>query len=88
MRHGAGAYRRGYCRCRVCKGDHAARTLRERQARRRRLAADPSLAPHGDQYTYKNWDCRCGPCREVAASARRARRQPAVIFIDDEREEL
>jgi hypothetical protein len=77
MKHGASAYRNSYCRCQVCRDDTAARTRRERAARKEWLAADPSLAPHGNVYTYNNWGCRCGLCTDASKAdlkARRARR--------------
>jgi hypothetical protein len=33
-----------------------------REGRGERLAADPTLAPHGVRNTYVNWMCRCEPC--------------------------
>lgn len=61
MKHGASAYRHGLCRCEVCRAD----VYREVSLRAARLAADPSLAPHGDRSTYTNWGCRCADCTRV-----------------------
>jgi hypothetical protein len=74
VKHGASAYRNGYCRCQVCTDDNTARARRERVARRQRLAADRSLVPHGDAHTYTNWGCRCEPCSEANAAGCAARR--------------
>lgn len=64
-RHGnASTYRRG-CRCAECKKAHTARILRMTADRTRRLAEDPSLAPHGKRSTYSNWGCRCELCTEA-----------------------
>lgn len=70
--HGkAGTYRnQNYaCRCDDCTAANTERARRERRSRRERLAADPTLAPHGDVQTYKNWGCRCEPCTAVHAEA-------------------
>jgi WhiB family redox-sensing transcriptional regulator len=49
---------------------------RHRQAeqaadRRQRLAADPTLAPHAEPSTYRNWGCRCELCRNAEWRHRR-----------------
>lgn len=52
--------------------------------RRARLAADPSLAPHGELSTYNNWGCRCERCRAArrAYDASRAGRDFATPLPD------
>jgi hypothetical protein len=56
MKHSASAYRNSLCHCQVCTDDATARAGRERAARTARLAADPSLAPHGNVHTYDEAD--------------------------------
>jgi len=65
VKHGASAYRNGRCLCEICTEDHRARHARENASRVARLAADPSLAPHGSRQTYVNWGCRCAACSEA-----------------------
>lgn len=70
--HGtASTYRSGVyrCRCDDCRIAHTKRLAEEREIRRLRLLADPSLAPHGRVSTYTNWKCRCKKC-SYANSAR------------------
>lgn len=55
------------CRCDECREANTLRYREERQRRAERLAADPTLAPHGVASTYTNWLCRCGPCSEANA---------------------
>jgi len=53
------------CRCEVCREAHRSRTKRELANRTDRLRADPTLAAHGDAYTYHNWGCRCARCTDA-----------------------
>lgn len=53
------------CRCDKCRAAHTARQALEEAQRAARLAADPTLASHGTEATYKNWRCRCGPCTQA-----------------------
>ncbi len=55
------------CRCEPCTEANRAEQTRQNVRRAARLAADPTLAPHGDRSTYTNWGCRCEPCTEVHA---------------------
>lgn len=64
-KHGVSAYRNGLCRCSVCTEGNTRRALREKVVRKARLAADPSLRPHGSASTYTNWGCRCEPCSKA-----------------------
>jgi hypothetical protein len=63
--HGSSAYSNGTCRCDICR--EATRVAHQKAVARRaaRLAADPTLRPHGTINTYKNWGCRCEPCTEA-----------------------
>jgi len=82
--HGVSAYRSNYCRCDVCRIASTDRAREERQARRERLLADPTLAPHGVPATYSNWGCRCRECTtayipvNARTSARAAARRKAA----------
>lgn len=81
--HGlASTYRSARYRCR-CDACCAANTLRyrdEKAQRAERLAADPTLAPHGKTTTYTNWGCRCEPCSKAnadrCAAWKAARKKP------------
>lgn len=64
--HNYSRYRRGLCKCEVCRAENAGRYRVEREERVARLAADPAIRPHGDRNTYQNWGCRCAPCRSAA----------------------
>ena len=55
------------CRCEPCTAANTERVRQERQRRAERLAADPSLAPHGSSATYGNWGCRCESCAAAHA---------------------
>lgn len=57
--------RRYKCRCEPCTAAHRKLVAQEKASRRERLAADPSLAPHGTVQTYTNWGCRCEACTEA-----------------------
>ena len=46
-----------------------------------RLAADPSLAPHGVYSTYSNWRCRCKACRNAWAEYCRGAREVRVLRL-------
>lgn len=59
--HGARQYRQG-CKCETCRTANAVQYRKERLARQLRLAADPTLAPHGNKNTFNNWGCRCDEC--------------------------
>jgi len=82
-KHGESAYMRHLCTdgpggkpCDICREANTVRQRREkslREARRTRLAANPTLAPHGTVTTYQLWGCRCVECR-VAMSRKNARR--------------
>lgn len=70
--HGAARYRareKYRCSCDECRDASTARAGSERASRAARLAADPTLAAHGNPSTYSNWGCRCQPCA-AANSAR------------------
>ena len=56
----------------IVRAAHLSRCLLEQQRRRGRLAADPSLAPHGSVSTYRNWGCRCAECTVANTVACRA----------------
>jgi len=78
VKHGAGAYRTGRCKCVVCTKEHSARQVRENAVRAERLAADPTLAvTHGSKNTYNNWLCRCELCKAANAEASADRRARA-----------
>lgn len=59
------------CRCDDCRTANTERARAEKRSRVARLAADPTLAPHGKASTYNNWGCRCPLC--VAANTERGR---------------
>lgn len=61
----------GQRECRTCTRANARASETSRAAR---LAADPSLAPHGRESTYDGWRCRCGPCRAAHTEGARRRR--------------
>lgn len=63
--HGASGYRNYGCKCNICTDAHRERHKTERESRKRRLEADPSLAPHGEKNTYLNWGCRCKECKSA-----------------------
>ena len=69
-------YRHG-CRCEDCRVAHTAYTVVERAVRAERLAADPTLAPHGKRTTYTNWGCRCALCvtANTQQDSRKVRRE-------------
>lgn len=54
-------------RCPPCAAIASLREAAGRRLRIARLAADPSIQPHGCENTYKNWGCRCLPCHEAAS---------------------
>lgn len=64
--------RRYKCRCEPCRLAHRELCQQEKASRRERLAANPSIAPHGVGATYRNWACRCGPCSAANAEECRA----------------
>jgi hypothetical protein len=66
--HGWSGYVHYGCGCDVCTMAHTNYQWWSRKRRAERLAADPTLAPHGEKQTYSNWGCRCAACR--AANAR------------------
>jgi hypothetical protein len=67
--HGASGYNNYGCRCYRCRAGHAADVRQQQATRRARLAADPTLVPHGRESTYGNWGCRCRPCTSAYSSA-------------------
>jgi hypothetical protein len=70
--HGASGYKNYQCRCERCRAAHAAEQYGFRAQRAARLAADPTLRPHGDAHTYHQWKCRCRPCKDAWAARARA----------------
>ena len=62
IRHGLTAYKHSFCRCDICRVANRNACRQASLERRRRLAEDPSIAPHGVRSTYVNWGCRCEPC--------------------------
>jgi hypothetical protein len=62
LTHGWKAYRYAGCRCDRCRDGQANYVYDEVRGRAARLAANPSLVPHGRESTYTNWRCRCRPC--------------------------
>lgn len=48
--------------------------LRER--RKKALAENPALKPHGSPSTYINWGCRCDECGEAHSVWLKKRRSP------------
>lgn len=76
MKHGAAAYRGGYCRCDVCTEDHRQRHATERARRRAarvlidgRLVAPVPAEMHGRASTYANHGCHCDPCRAAGSES-------------------
>lgn len=67
MCHGAQRAKVLGCHCDRCREDVARRNRADRESRRLRLLADPTLAVHGRASTYTNWVCRCVPCIEAKA---------------------
>lgn len=63
-RHGSrNAYTYHKCRCPACTEVSRLAKKTGDAKRRERLVADPTLAPHGSTATYRNWGCRCEPCK-------------------------
>lgn len=60
--HGSDQCWRAGCRRQTCIKAHKGVLARRRAERRRRIMADPSLAPHGVDSTYLTWGCTCDPC--------------------------
>jgi hypothetical protein len=62
------------CRCDVCR---EAATIRSREwrARARKDPAAADRAGHGRASTYKNYSCRCDPCRAAHSAVLAARRE-------------
>lgn len=73
--HGGSHYINDRCRCDECRVAHNARMKRDNARRAERLAADPTLRPHGVYTTYTNWGCRCPEC--TAANRVRCRSLPS-----------
>lgn len=71
--HGASGYQNYGCRCGRCRRGHAELHARMKAARTARLAADPTLRPHGRDHTYSQWGCRCRPCKSAHAASQRRR---------------
>lgn len=63
--HGLASTYRGEirCRCDECTRAHSDRCHAEFISRRKRLKANPQLAPHGTVNTAKQWGCPCEACR-------------------------
>jgi hypothetical protein len=66
--------------CRICKlgrsrADQARRSAIRAAARRAALIADSSLREHGSVRTYRDYGCRCDPCREASKANLREYRQ-------------
>jgi hypothetical protein len=77
--HGASAYRNWGCRCETCKrsNSHRIATSKQRNFAARimiggRLVAPRSTHGHGHVDTYARFGCRCGPCAQVKAEAKRS----------------
>lgn len=81
--HGViGRYQQG-CRCDACK-KAATAVSREWRARVRKDPDAADRAGHARASTYKNYACRCDPCREAhaLAVAERRRRRAARKAVD------
>lgn len=70
--HGTYRYKVFGCRCPLCQAAQTAACAAERERRRARLAADPSLAEHGTKATYSNWGCRCPQCTAANSAVSKA----------------
>lgn len=57
--------------CDVCREAHRRYKQRCRDDARARLAADPSIRPHGNATTYQHWGCRCEACAKAGYEKRR-----------------
>lgn len=83
-RHGMNGYSNLGCRCDICREANTAYNLSMREVRARRIAADPSIRPHGVETTYLNYRCRCAECRaehnrrQKMRAAARGNRQGAI----------
>jgi len=78
-RHGTrSAYTHHKCSCPECLAENTRYWRAYRAAKATQLAADPSLAPHGNASTYDNWGCRCVPCTAAATAAVSRRRRRAA----------
>jgi hypothetical protein len=77
--HSVSGYNNYGCRCSQCRAGKSDSNRQQRVARRARLAADPTLVPHGRESTYGGWGCRCRPCTTAWSQAeyRRYRRRRA-----------
>lgn len=88
-RHGTEyRYNKHKCRCQACRAAHANRQATNVAQRRAILEVDPSIRPHGNPSTYKNWGCRCDPCidaglKQRGESERRRRRGETPQVIAD-----
>lgn len=69
---GMSMYRRG-CRCFDCREAKTQENRNQYASRKQRLAADPSIRPHGVSSTYFMWGCRCDDCQAVIATPRTQR---------------
>lgn len=83
VRRDGGRFRKRVCRtCAVARKERGRRAagvlpLGTGPSRRERLAADPSIVPHGTTNTYDTWGCRCDECKAAHALYRRLRRAAA-----------
>lgn len=85
-RHSANAYKNGYCRCPVCTSLHSEEKAAVKRAR---LAAREDIdcvliavavpeENHGRASTYRNYGCRCDPCRAAEAAKYEERKRRAA----------
>lgn len=64
-------YSNGKCRCNGCRNAWRARVREVRASNKVKLAADPTIRPHGKTVTYQEWGCRCADCRAAMSEARK-----------------
>jgi hypothetical protein len=63
--HGTRSKYQSGCHCADCRSAEAAYRKERTRLNAARLAADPTLKPHGRLSTYTQWGCRCVYCRRA-----------------------
>lgn len=71
LSHGTTRCYQAGCDCPPCRKAIARARKKTRANRKARLAADPTLRPHGEVETYRDWGCRCDLCKAAHAEAMR-----------------
>lgn len=61
--HGTYARYQQGCRCDHCRQANALAMAMFKEARLKKFQANPDMVEHGTLSAYKNYNCRCEPCR-------------------------